>query len=185
MQPVTSIHEAGGEQSTATEYMDLMAFKRTSFRFQMLQTYGVSSEKKAFQEFRKTGVYDVPSDNPRLIRQRGQLTGGRVLQRVQLVVLPLSDYIRFSFVYFNHFARAGEDIRIIDTSKASIDGLPDYDFVLLDDELVIKLSHSGKDGSVIEQKVLANADIAEFRAYRDRALDVAIPFADYAAQADG
>ncbi|MFI7123148.1 DUF6879 family protein [Amycolatopsis sp. NPDC049868] len=183
MRPVSAIHEAGGDLSTATEYLDLMAFKRTSFRFQVHQKYRVSSEKAAFKEFREKGAFEVTPDDPRLARQRQQLSGGRVLQRVQVVVPPVSSYLRFSFAYFDHFARAGEDLRILDASKVPLDGLPNYDFVLLDDEVVVKLRH--RDGYAIGRELLTNVDIGHFRAYRDLALSAAVPFAEYQAQVMG
>ncbi|WIX98167.1 hypothetical protein QRX60_29325 [Amycolatopsis mongoliensis] len=182
MYQVEGTHEAGRELSSPTEYLDLMAFKRTSFRFQLLQAYGIHSERAAFEEFKAKGSYRVPSDDPRLIRQRQQLSGGRVLQRVQVVIPPVSDYLRFSFGYFRHFAAAGEDIRILDTARVSADWLPDHDFVLLDDEVVIKLRHAPGDGRATGREPLVNVDIAEFRAYRDRALEAAIPFAEYEAR---
>ncbi|GAB3733754.1 hypothetical protein GCM10027598_58630 [Amycolatopsis oliviviridis] len=180
MRPVDMIHEPDVVQETATGYMDLMAFKRTSFRFQSCQRYRVGGvEKAAFETFKQTGVYELAQDDPRLLRQRTQLSGGRVLQRVQLVVPPLSDYLRFAFVYFDHFARAGEDLRILDVSKMDSDGLPNHDFVLLDDEIVIKFRHSSEDGSVIGRELMTNADLARFRGYRDRALELAVPFGEY------
>ncbi|KFU75816.1 hypothetical protein SAMN04489729_6954 [Amycolatopsis lurida] len=182
MQQVEESEEAGSELSSPTEYLDLMSFKRTSFRLQLLQTYRVRSERAAFEQFIREGTYDVPLDDPRLARQREHLCGGRVLQRVQVVVPPVSDYLRFSFGYFRHFAEAGEDIRILEASRYSAIGLPDHDFVLLDDEVVIKLRHSSEDGQPTSREPLVNVDVAKFRGYRDRALEAAIPFDEYVAR---
>lgn len=180
MQPVGETYETDVVQETATEYMDLMAFKRTSFRFQSQQHCRVDErDEVAFEAFKKTGVLEVADADHRLTRQRAQLSGGRALQRVQVVVPPVSEYLRYSFAYFDHFTRAGEDVRILDASKTSLEGLPDYDFVLIDDEVVIKIVHSRQDGSVIGRELMTNADVARFRDYRDRALAAAVSFAEY------
>lgn len=185
MQHLEGTHETGSGSFSPTEYLDLMSFKRTSFRLQMLQKYDIRSERAAFEKFKADGILDVPSDDPRRERQRQLLSGGRVLQRVQVVTPPISDYLRFSFAYFRHFAEAGEDIRILDISRVPECGLPEHDFLILDDEVVIKLRHTAADGRVIGRDALLDVDIAPFRAYRDRALAEAIPFAEYEARTRG
>ncbi|MDQ7810910.1 hypothetical protein Q5425_44915 [Amycolatopsis sp. A133] len=175
-------HEAGTDVSSSTEYLDLMSFKRTSFRLQVHQTYRIRAERAAFARFREIGACEIPADDPRLVRQRQQLSGGRVLQRVQVVVPPVSDYLRFAFAYYRRFAEAGEDIRVLDASAVPAGGLPEHDFVLLDDEVVIKLLHAPEDGRVLDRQPLVHADVARFRAYRDFALAEAVPFAEYDAR---
>ncbi|MEV7043754.1 DUF6879 family protein [Amycolatopsis sp. NPDC051061] len=185
MQHAEEEHDGVDELPSPTEYLDLMSFKRTSFRLQLLQAYDIRSEREALERFKAEGACDVPAGDSRLVRQRQQLSGGRVLQRVQVVTPPVSGYLRFAFAYFRRFTEAGEDIRIIDTALAATDGLPGHDFVLLDDEVIIKLHHAPGSGRLIGREALANADVARFRAHRDHALAASIPFIEYEARVQG
>ncbi|WP_158885461.1 DUF6879 family protein [Amycolatopsis anabasis] len=180
MQPVEGTHEVGGNWLSAQDYYDRMDnFRRTTFRFQALQVYGIPHEQPSFQEFLKTGKREVDPNDPRLVRMKAKRTRGRTTQRVQVVRHPISDYLRHAFGFFHESARQGEDLRILDASKTAIDQLPEFDFQLLDDETVIKLHYADEDGSVVGREVLPDADIAEYRRYRDYALEHSVPFLEY------
>lgn len=186
MQPVEGTHETGGSWLSAEGYAERMgSFTHTSFRFQALQVYGIPREQTAFREFTQTGTYAVARDDPRLVRLRERLTEGRRIQRVQVVVPPVSDYLWHAFVYFRHSVAAGEDLRVFDTRKTSADGLPDFDFVLLDDRTVIKLHYAVEDGSVVGRELMPDADLDVFRAYRDRAMSDSVPFSQFEAEETG
>ncbi|WP_020667976.1 DUF6879 family protein [Amycolatopsis nigrescens] len=180
MLQVDGSHEIGGNWISSPDYMDRMSnFKRSSFRFQTLQVYGIPHEQESFREFLKTGVRHVDPNDPRLVRMRNKRTGGRITGRVQVVHQPISDYLRHTFGFFHVSAEQGENLGILDTSTTSAGDLPDYDFVLLDDETVIKLHYSDEDGSVVGRELLPEADIAQYQRYRDYATENSVPFLEY------
>ena len=177
---IEGTHEIGGNWLGRDDYLNRMrGYQKSLFRFQVHQVYGIPSEQPSFQEFLKTGVRKVDPNDPRLVSMRERTAAGRVSQRVQVVYPPISDYLRHAFVYFHYSARAGENLRILDTSKKSTGDLPDYDFVLLDDEVIIKLHYAAEDGSVVGRELLPEADAGEYRRYRDYALANSIPFLEY------
>ncbi|MFD9965255.1 DUF6879 family protein [Amycolatopsis sp. NPDC058986] len=154
-------------------------FKSVSFRFQALQVYGVPWEQGPFREFMRSGIRHVDPGDPRLARLKERLEGGRRVERVQVVRPPVSDYLRFAFTFFHHSALVGEDLRILDSSRVDTADLPDYDFVLLDGNAVIRLHYSPEDGSVVGRELLPEADLEEYRSYREYSRRCSVPFLEY------
>lgn len=180
MRPGEDRLRAGGNWLTAERFMELVTgVRRTYFRLQVHPTYGVPWEQPAFQEFLRSGTRDIDPESAPLQRMRAHRAAGRISQRVYLIRPPLNDYQRFVFVNYHEMVIAGEDLRIIDTSRTSNPGLPDYDFILLDDEVVIKMHYEEGDGTYLGRELLPDADPTEYQGYRELALDNAIPFLEY------
>lgn len=149
------------------------------FRFQVHPVYTVQREQEAFRKFLDTGEREIDFGNDMFKRIRARRESGRTAHRVYLIKPPLTDYQRFVFISYHHYAEAGEDLRIIDTSRTTNPGLPDYDFVLLNDETVIKVHYASEDGAWIGPELLADADPAQYIHYKDLALAHSIPFLEY------
>ncbi|MFE0023496.1 DUF6879 family protein [Amycolatopsis sp. NPDC059021] len=163
----------------------MLEFERSCYRYQALQTYGIPREQPSFREFLERGTYTIAEDDPGLVQTASRMSGGRILERVQLVRAPLSDYLRYVFPFFQRCAALGEDLRILEESWVATGDLPDFDFVLLDDTTVIKLHYSPDDGSVVGRELLSDASLDDFRAYRALALERSIPFLEYQRQLSG
>ncbi|GAA3049957.1 hypothetical protein FHS39_000867 [Streptomyces olivoverticillatus] len=107
---------------------------------------------------------------------------GRLRQgaaQVHILRSPLSDYLRFELGWgYVGNAKAGEDIRIIDLTDQTVEGLPDHDFWLFDDAAVYRMHYNGDD-EFLGAEPLSEDVLLQYRAYRDTAWKHATPYADY------
>ncbi len=157
------------------------SFRRSAFRLETLDHYAIPEEAETVAAFLRGEP--LPSDlhkRPWLTMVADHCSAGRRMQRVHLVTLPLSDYLRYEFtVQGETNVRAGEDIRIAERTTAH--ATCTQDFWLFDDEVVFIMRY-GDDGSFhgAHQPDDSQA-VAECRRLRDLVLATAIPLPDYVA----
>lgn len=112
---------------------------------------------------------------------RGYLADGKTLGRARVVRRPLTVYQRYQLDWgIPGNIDAGEDIRILDMTDLDLD-LPDQDFWLFDDEIVVHLNFES-DGTLINVDQLENPDLLQYRKWRDTALAHAVPFSEFDAR---
>ncbi|GAA4535437.1 DUF6879 family protein [Amycolatopsis samaneae] len=170
---------SGGNWLTGDAYYQLTNGYRTSFfRLQVQPVYGVPWEQEDFRRFLETGERTVDPGDPMFAKIEDRRRTGRIGRRVYAIRPPLTDYQRYVFVAYHAFAEAGEDLRIIDLARTPDPGLPGFDFILLDDETVLKL-HYEPDGRYLGRELLPEADLAEFRRYKELAGAYSMPFLEY------
>lgn len=178
--PLAEYPNAGrGNWLFREDYYRMSSEGRHVFRLQVYPIYSVEQEREEFQQFLRDGTITVDADDPGLVKMRERRATGRTFQRVYVVEPPFTDYQRYVFIYYHHIAEAGEDLRIIDLSSQSNPGLPDYDFMLIDDKTVIKLHYEWREGTQIGPELLPDADVSEYIRYRDIAVSNSIPFLEY------
>lgn len=110
-------------------------FRESAFRLEALQYYVLAEDeprRRAFREGRPLPPRPGKSDSMRLVRNA--VAAGRLVQRVHVVDLPLSDYLRYELAVYPENVAAGEDVRI--TRRIDHPGLEelDTDFWLFDAE---------------------------------------------------
>lgn len=160
-------------------YRDLIRAAQSSiFRLQVHPVYRVEAEQAEFLRFLDTGQYDVDPNDPVLISARERTAAGIRVQRVYVVSPPLTSYQRFVFIFYRHVAEAGEDLRVIDTTRTAHPGLPAYDFMLIDEQTVIKICYTS-DGAYLGPELLERASPQDYVAYRELALTRSVPFLKY------
>ncbi|MGH3941065.1 MAG: DUF6879 family protein [Pseudonocardiaceae bacterium] len=157
-------------------------FQRSAFRLETLPEYRVAKEVGLLERYLAGEPMPVGYNEGWHLRLRDYFANGRYVQRVRVLMPPLTDYIRkqFDWGYVGNVSHGGEDIRILDLLRTPDLGLPDWDFWFFDDEIVLKQVYA-EDGIQLGREVLADTDPAEFRHYRDIALRHAIPFFTYRA----
>src|SRR5258708_27735956 len=97
---------------------------------------------------------------------------GRIVHRVRVVSVPLSDYSRFGLWCAEFAVQAGEDIRYLDRARSG--GLPDFDYWLFDSERVARL-HFDEDDILLGAEIITDpATVAALSAARDEALHRAV-----------
>lgn len=179
LRPGEETLRSGGNWLVGDDYYNLTnGFKRSFFRLQVQSVYKVVWEQEEFRRFLETGERPVETDAVWEERMREERADGRVRQRVYVISPPLTDYQRWVFGGYHYYAEAGEDLRIIDLSRTENPGLPNYDFILLDDKTVIKL-HYEADGTYIGRELLPEADPMEYVRYKELAQPSSIPFLEY------
>jgi hypothetical protein len=154
--------------------------QRSWFRLETLQVYSVEYERDEYDRFIATGRLDRPvNDWQKMITRHTE--AGRTLQRVHIVVEPLSNYLRYEVAAYQLNDHAGEDIRLIPVSANSWpEGLPTgRDFWLFDDREVWDM-HYDPEGRFLKATRSESPEyLQQCRSWRDIALSQAIPLADY------
>jgi hypothetical protein len=154
------------------------------FRLETLQQYEVDYESDEYREFLQTGRLDrEPGPWQQMISEHTR--AGRKLQRVHVVQEPLTDYVRYEFAAYEHNQRAGEEIRLIPTpEEVWPHDLPrGQDFWLFDDADAWAMVYDEAGRFIAAEQVTAPEDIERCRRWRDVALRLSIPLADYTSRA--
>lgn len=156
----------------------LRSVRRSSWRWECQGEYAVDLPEV---ERWRAGLPAVETEDDRewlahLARLRAD---GIPFQRVRMFTEPLNDYLSWMRQAIGPNVAAGEDVRWLPESAARARGLPSYDFYLLDDERVAILRFTDSKeltGVVVDDDP---AVLAEHRAWRDTAWQMAIPHAEY------
>jgi len=154
-------------------------FSSSAFRLERLQTYTMPDEVDDLAAFKQGqlppadyhyGWLDTVAD----AKQRG-----KTMRRVRIVTRPLSFYTKWEFVWgFAYNVRAGEDIRILDTTDHPGPGLPDHDFWFFDERQVVQLLYR-PDGTQEGRELVEAPDLNAYLAWQDAAWQASVPFTDY------
>ena len=160
------------------------SFTREAFRLETLPTYAVASEDDELRAFLATGRLVIPDDDPWLVRVRHFRATGRWIGRVHVVRHPLTDYLRYEFAVYAHTVQAGEDVRILDLTGHGDPDLPAQDFWLFDDSRVVRMDYDA-DGHQLGRELLTEIDPAQYVTWKQRALELSVPFLDYRAKLNG
>src|SRR6476661_1142875 len=109
-------------------------FSRSCFRLETLQCYGASGEDDSIRAF-LAGQSPQPHPGKRewMALVGAGIRDGRTMQRVHVVIEPLTDYLRFEVAWsYAHSVAAGEEVRIISLAEGESwpPGVPMCDFWL-------------------------------------------------------
>ncbi|MER6529423.1 DUF6879 family protein [Streptomyces sp. NPDC001508] len=156
----------------------MQGFQREAWRLETLPWYRVPSEDGDIRDFLAGHRIDPANysssytDGLRKLRAEGKAKG-----RVHVVSRPLTDYLRFEFMYYGVHAAAGDDIRILDVTDRPnpLEGV--QDFWLFDRSQVV-LMHYDADGTQIGREVF-EGDVTPFLEYQRIAVTESVPFEEY------
>ncbi|MER6422691.1 DUF6879 family protein [Streptomyces sp. NPDC001137] len=154
-------------------------FKRSAFRLEVHQTYTMPGEAETFRAFRSGEP--MPTDFNKTWHQtiRVNVSSGRTMTRAKVVRRPLTPYSRYLFAWgIPGNVEAGEDYRILDVTERPNPGLPEQDFWMFDETTVVHLNYR-QDGTQINRELIRDPDIGKYLAWRELALENAVPFRAY------
>ncbi|MEU0935243.1 DUF6879 family protein [Embleya sp. NPDC005971] len=161
-----------------TSFFD--SFEREAFRLETLSAYTLVGEEHEYAEFMATGRLVLPDDDPWLTQLARYRDSGRRVGRVHVVTPPLSDYLRYEFAAYRYNVAAGEDVRILDTTRAqNVPPMPS-DFWMLDDSKVVEMRYD-EHGAQVARVLLESPDLAWYRRSKESAIALSIPLAEYLA----
>ncbi|MFI2211721.1 DUF6879 family protein [Streptomyces sp. NPDC020141] len=151
-------------------------FKRSAFRLEVHQTYTMPGEAETFRDF-LAGAERPDGFNATWHRTiRDHAAAGRTMTRAKIVRRPLTPYSRYLFSWgIPGNVAAGEDYRIVDMTDRPDLGLPEQDFWLFDESTVVHLNYRA-DGTQINRELIQDPDLSVYLAWRDLALESAVPF---------
>ncbi|MGN5633515.1 DUF6879 family protein [Streptomyces sp. AC154] len=156
----------------------MQGFRSEAWRLETLPVYHSPGEDGDIRDFLAGKRIDPHTYSSAYTDGLRKLTAeGRTKGRVHVVTRPLTDYLRFEFMYYDAHARAGDDIRILDVTDRPdpLNGAPD--FWLLDRSTVV-LMHYAEDGTQTSRE-LYEGDPAPFLEYQRIAVAESVPFREY------
>lgn len=172
------------EGLTAEEEELFDSFRASAFHLETRQEYRVPEEAallRAYAEGRS--LADSPEAEEWLAYVRGVVAGGRKVQRVHVVELPLSDYLRYEFSFYQLSVGAGEEVRIAErAADPRLAGMRS-DFWLFDAEtespavLHLRFDEAGHLTGIEISR--AESDVLWCRSQRDLALALSVPFTQF------
>jgi len=156
------------------------AYERDAFRLETLPAYAMDEEEAEYARWKATGELPVTDDDPWLTRLRHFRATGRAIGRVHIITRPLSDYLRFQFAFYPHSVAAGENVQILDATTHPGHRLPEQDFWLFDESMVVRMDYD-QHGRQLGRELLEGIDPAPYVERKRRALELAVPFTEFAA----
>ncbi|MER5882613.1 DUF6879 family protein [Streptomyces sp. NPDC001941] len=153
-------------------------FEDEAWRLEVLPEYRVREEAEDVEAFLagdRIDPYTYSDDyteDLKRVRREGKTKG-----RVHVVSRPLTDYLRYEFMYYRPHVWAGEDIRILDVTDRPnpLEGVQDF---WMFDRSEVVLMHYGPDGTQIGREVF-EGDVTRFLRYQRIALAESVPFEEY------
>ncbi|WP_149825107.1 DUF6879 family protein [Streptomyces tailanensis] len=154
-------------------------FKRSAFRLEVHQTYTMPFEAETFRGF-LDGEPMPDGFNAEWHRTiQDHVAAGRTMTRAKIVRQPLTPYSRYLFGWaIPGNVAAGENYQIVDITDRPNPGLPEQDFWLFDETTVVHLNYRS-DGTQINRELIQDPEIEKYLAWRDLALESAVPFSVY------
>lgn len=158
-------------------------FRTEAWRLETLPVYRVPDEEEEVREFLAGARIDPHAYSDEytndLKRTRSE---GKTKGRVHVVTRPLSDYLRYEFMYYEPHVLAGEDIRVLDVTDRE-NPLPSVqDFWMFDRSTVVLMNYE-PDGTQINREVF-EGDPEPFREAQRIALAESVPFSEYVKKFD-
>ncbi|PSK85954.1 hypothetical protein CLV63_13713 [Murinocardiopsis flavida] len=157
-------------------------FQHTAFRLETLQRYAEDGEAEPFDRFLSDGSMGPSESMEKWCAELRDKTARGLRQgRVHVVTEPLSDYMRFECAAgYRHSAPAGEQIRILAVQDGEWpQGLPHLDYWLFDSHQLVRMDYRADDLLLTPVLVTDPEQIVAANTWRDRAIHLSIPYADY------
>lgn len=167
------------ESMSYEHFKALACTRKRAFHLEQRDAYNVASEDEPFRRWLRGEPDDYAWHADWLSFVRQATAAGVQVQRVRLASVPHSDYIRWGLDVSRLNIEAGEDIRYLPRQLAVGIQLPDEDYWLLDDDILI-LSVFSADGRTGGLAGPSSPDLlGQCVAVRDQVLERAIPYALY------
>lgn len=112
---------------------------------------------------------------------RTATAAGRRYQRVRRMTDPLTDYLAWGLTIAPANIEAGEEIRLLEAHQAIAIGMPEYDFVLVDDQVLARMRF-GDGGFSGADRIDDPLELVRHRRWRDQAWQHAVSVGAYASR---
>ncbi|MFD9890799.1 DUF6879 family protein [Amycolatopsis sp. NPDC059027] len=156
----------------------LRGYEHSAWRLETQPVYTMPREQDSLKQFMAGGSRPEGHNSGWHETVRGLTQAGKSIGRVRTIRKPLTDYQRYQLAWgIPGNVEAGEDIRILDLSENDL-GLPQQDFWLFDDSIVVHLNFN-PDGTLLTIEQLDDPDLPTYLAWRETALTHAVPYAEY------
>ena len=157
------------------------SFERRFWRWEAQPAYHEPEEAEPFARWSNGQADDLAWMTGWFDLVRAATADGKRFERVRRLIEPPTDYLAWEMTIQPANIAAGEDIRLIGDRDACSLGLPNYDFVLVDDRLVAKM-HFDDRGFRGAELFTDTPTVNAHRAWRDLAWHYAATFSEYASR---
>jgi hypothetical protein len=157
-------------------------FEHTAYRLERLPAYAEPAEAGALAAYLAGSVPRVYPGKAAWVNLVSRAaSAGLVMQRVHVVLGPLSDYLRYEIGWsYGLNVEAGEDVRILVAGDIPAEMPGDY--WLFDSRTLARMNY-GKGGRLASIEIVPDPEaIVEAAYWRDAALHAALPWRDYVAR---
>lgn len=170
----------------SAEFAELFrTFRYSAYRLETLQSYGSSGEDTSLAAFLAGKPYQRHPGKVAWLETVGSnVSAGRIMQRVHVVIEPPSDYLRYELTWaYQPNVAIGEDIRIIPLQHGDAwpEHVPRYDYWLFDSFDLYRMVYADDDAGTWfgAERVTDPGAVADACFWRDAALFHATPWLDY------
>lgn len=154
------------------------SFETTVWRWEAQAAYNEPEEAEPYARWKAGQPDDYVWCAAWLEQLRAATTAGKQFARVRVLHDPLTDYQRWGLTIAPGNVAAGEEIRVLGDDQAHAHGLPDYDFLMVDDRLVARMIFT--DNRFVGAEVTTDpGTVARHRAWQDLAQQHSIPINEY------
>jgi len=124
---------------TGEEFSGLFeSFEHSAFRLEAFDFYSVPEEEIEFRRFLNGEIFPTSPEDEWAQFIRKSVAQGKVVQRVHVVPLPLTPYLKYEIEWgYSYSGVAGEDIYLIDRAGLPREILQTTDFWLFDQTTLV------------------------------------------------
>jgi hypothetical protein len=156
------------------------SFKERAFRLETLDLYSVQEEAENYRRFLK-GDRPPASNNEEWCQLiKGNVTAGKVMERIHVVSVPLTPYVKFEIDWgYVHSRAAGEQIRMLDRTRVPKELGSVRDFWLFDEKVLVFMCYQ-KDGAFVGAEIENDPGvISEHIMIERRLLSLSLPLGEF------
>ncbi len=153
------------------------------FRLEAIPEYNVSEDLISFEKW-KQGKADLDQASINWLENLNKTKERRVkMQRVRVVPLPLSDYVKYEIDFWKHSTQNGEEILFLEEKEyerliQSLNFKP-KDFWMFDDRVLI-IFHYDKTGNFVREELVTDEIIIKHHIdLKHKLLQHAIPMKEF------
>jgi hypothetical protein len=157
-------------------------FARSAWRLETLPAYNVPEEEEELSAFLRGERISNDYQDEWTQEIANHVRHGRTMGRVHVITRPLTNYLRFEFMYYRPQVRAGEEVRILDITDRDnpLEGV--QDFWIFDENQVVLMNYE-PDGSLKTQE-LHEGEPTIYQEYQRIALAESVPLEEYLTHLD-
>ncbi|MFG2783694.1 DUF6879 family protein [Streptomyces prunicolor] len=157
-------------------------FEHTAWRLETRMRYQSDTEDPTYDEFLRTGRFDLDTQDEWSQLIRRQTSVGKTVGRVRIVDSPPTPGQLFLLTDAPRNAAAGEDMRYLWRQEADARNLPAEDFWVFDSRLVALLRFDDADVLLGVEVITEPAEVNRYMQVRDAATHGAVAYDRFAEQ---
>ncbi len=157
--------------------------KKNIFRLEAIPEYGVPEDLVLFEKW-KQGTLELDKASKAYLEKLNKTKKrGVKMQRVRIVPLPISEYIKYEIDFWKHSIQKGEEILFLEENEyenliKNLNFEP-RDFWMFDDKVLIMFYYDGKGDFLREEVIQNDKIIKQYKDLKEKLLKKSIPMKQF------